>query len=245
MKRVLLLGLVLILSACATPQESTPAPTPSAMNVIFPHALKPWADKIASCAGNDPQAAVYFLQSEQLESQVGPNDIILVFGNLNRGSDGIYLSQVGWDQVVVIVNKDNPLPQLSIDELMSVFAGHTTDSDVVPGSSPQIWVLPGGESTRLIFDQAVMQNQLISTDAMLAPDPGAMLESVSQNPDAIGYLPTTFITTGDPTMTAKVRIIQLEPSLEDLLHQPVVAITQHEPVGLMRNLLVCLESSTP
>ena len=106
-------------------------------------------------------------------------------------------------------------------------------------------MLPEGEPTRHIFDLAVMQNQLTSTEAMLAPDPGAMLEAVSQDRYAIGYLPGSFLTAGEPSFTGKVKIIQLESSLEDLLRQPVVAITQGEPEGLLRSLLVCLEAKSP
>ena len=96
---------------------STPAPTPQAINVIYPAALQPWADAIAGCSSGDPQVAVYFLQSEILDTNVGPNDIVLQLGSPDLSSDGIYLSQVGWEQVVVVVNKENPLSQLSNAEL--------------------------------------------------------------------------------------------------------------------------------
>jgi hypothetical protein len=90
-----------------------------------------------------------------------------------------------------------------------------------------------------------MQEQPVTTAAMLAPDPGAMLETISENIGTIGYLPGSFLATVDPSIVSKVKIIQLEPILEAQLRQPVIAITQSEPTGLLRSLLVCLESTTP
>jgi hypothetical protein len=245
MKRLLLFGMVLILSACGSARVSTPAPTPQAINVIYPSALQPWADAITRCSSGDPQVAVYFLQSGIVDTNIGPNDIILEFGDPGISSEGIYLSQVGLEQVVVVVNSENPLSQLSNHELKSIFSGQATNFDSSLSQPFQVWVLPVDEPTRLIFDLAVMKNQLTSTEVMLAPDPGAMLEAVSQNSNAIGYLPGSFITAGEPSFTSKLKIIQLESSMEDLLHQPVVAITQAEPEGLLRSLLVCLEVKSP
>jgi PBP superfamily domain len=244
MKYFLLFGLVFILSACGTPVLSTPALTPRTINIVYPAALQIWADNIANCASDDPQVDVFFFLSDTLGTDVGQNDIVLELGNPDINIDGIYLSQVGWEQVIVIVNKKNPIAKLSNEELGSVFSDGTIQSDVISDQSIQVWVLPAGEPTRSVFDLAVMQNQLITTQAMLAPDPSAMLEAVSQNTDAIGYLPESFFTTADSSLTSEVKIIQLESSLEDLMNQPVLAITQSEPEGLLRNLLVCLEATT-
>jgi hypothetical protein len=80
---------------------------------------------------------------------------------------------------------------------------------------------------------------------MLAPDPYAMLEAVSRDIDAIGYLPGSFLNTIDATTPNQVKIVQLESSIKAELHQPVIAITQSEPKDLLRNLLVCLQSTSP
>ena len=80
---------------------------------------------------------------------------------------------------------------------------------------------------------------------MLAPDPQAMLEAIAGNINAIGYIPGSFLTSGDPTLTSNINIIQVDKPLEDALHQPVIAVTRSEPQGLMRSLLVCLQNRIP
>jgi hypothetical protein len=245
MKRLMLFGLVLLLSACRNPDVSTPAPTPEAINVTYPSALQAWADKSSNCASNDPQIALYFTQSDTLDTTIHANDIVLELGQTTLDSADSYLSQVGWEQVIVVVNKDNPLSQLSKDELKSIYSGQILNWENGSGQPIQVWVLPEGESTRTIFDDAIIFNQSLTTEAMLAPDPAAMIEAISKNINAIGYLPGSFLTTDDSPDTSNVKIVQLETSLVSELQQPVIAITPNEPTGVLRNLLVCLQGKTP
>lgn len=245
MKRLVLLGMVFIITACGSPEESTPAPTQEAINILYPQALQAWANNLANCASTVPQVALYFTTSDTLITDLRPNDIELVFGQPNGIANQTYLSQVGWEQAVVVVNSENSLSQLSNEELKAIFSGHAIKLENGAEQSYQVWVLPKGDPTRLIFDQAILLDQTITMDAMLAPDPDAMLEAISRNNGTIGYLPVSFLKTQDPSMTGKVKIVQIDSSVAAELHQPVIAITSGEPMGLLRNLLVCLETSTP
>jgi ABC-type phosphate transport system substrate-binding protein len=245
MKHWVLLGMVFILTACGSPEESTPAPTPAAINILYPQALQAWANNLAKCASTLPQVALYFTTSDTLITDIQTNDIELVLGQPNSKGNQTYLSQIGWEQVVVVVNSENSLSQLSSEELRSIFSGQAIVMGNDTVQSYQVWVLPKADPTRLRFDQAILLNQTLTTDAMLAPDPGAMFEVISRNIGTIGYLPVSFLKTQDPSVAGKVKIVQLDPSLEAELNQPVIAMTSSEPLGLLRNLLVCLETSAP
>jgi hypothetical protein len=245
MKYLLLFGLVLFLSACGMADVSTPAPTPVAIKIIYPPALQAWADSLVSCANKNPKVALYFIQSDASEEDIQPNDIVLEFGNPVLKSGITYLFQVGWDQVVVVVNQENSVTQLSTDELKSIFSGQALLSENASGQFTQVWVLPDGEPSRRIFDQAVMQEQSLTTEALLAPDPVAMLQAIAQNIETIGYLPASFLKMNTSSTAGKVKIIQLDPALNPDLRQPVIAITQSEPQGFLRDLLVCLEANSP
>jgi len=241
----MLFGLILLLSACGSPDVSTPAPTPEAINVTYPPALQAWADQLANCAADKPQIALYFIQSETLDTTIRANDIMLKLGQSTPDNSDSFLSQVGWEQVVVVVNTDNQLSQLSTDEVKIIFSGQLAKWGNGSGQPIQVWVSPEGESTRKIFNHVVMLDHSLTTEAMLAPDPAAMLEAISKNIDAIGYLPESLLATVRPSDSSKVKIVQLESSLETELHQPVIAVTQTEPSGLLRSLLVCLQDVTP
>jgi PBP superfamily domain len=246
MKRLLvLLGFILLLSACRTPQVSTPASTPQVIELIYPQDLQPWVDKLSGCASNNPLIALYLKPSATSDTPLTSNEILLVLGQSTQANDSTYLSQVGREQLDVIVNRDNPISQLSTSELSSIFSGQQTTWNDTSAQPIQMWVPPEGDPVRSIFDQAVLQTLPLSSNAMLAPDPIAMLEAISQDVNSIGYLPASFLHSMGSVDPGEVQIVQLDKSVESAFNQPVIAITQGEPQGLLRSLLVCLESDTP
>ena len=244
LKHWLILGLVLLLAACGSPAVSTPAATPEAIYITYPDALQLWMDRLAQCASNNPRVAVYISQPNQFDSDQS-NAITLSFGQPDDDYSNLHLSQVGWDQLVVVVNKANPLSELSTLQLKSLFSGQTAAWKEGAKSRVQVWVLPQGDPARKIFDQVVMQDDTVTTEALLAPDISAMLEAISEHTDAIGYLPSSWLDNSDSAFTDNVKILPLDASMVNNLRIPVIAITQSEPAGLQRELLVCLSATTP
>lgn len=241
-KRLSLLGLILVLAACATPKAATPLPTPEAIKVYYPASLQPWADRLASCATSVSAIGLYFIQSADSSLEINENDIMLAIRQPSQNITERYMFQVGWEQVVVVVNQSNSLTQISVNELKQIFNGRESTWVSGAGGAIQIWVLPDGEPLRQIFDNALELNQPLAADALLAPDLTAMLEAVSSDKNAIGYLPQSFLSMSASANIEKVKILQLEPSLDNYLHQPVLAITKSEPIGHGRDLLGCLQS---
>lgn len=239
-KHLWLLGLLFFLAACGTPEATTPGPTPEVIKVYYPAALQPWADKLSVCAGSNSQIAVFFMQSENPASSLSRHDIVLEMGNQIEIGASTYAAQVGWEQVVVLVNGANPLLQVSSDKLEQIFSGKVLDWESGSNQLIHVWVLPEGETTRQIFDNALGLTKPLAPEALLAPDPVAMLKAVSQDESAIGYLPQSFL-----SKNGSVKILQLEPSLQQALRQPVIAITQGEPSGQARSLLACLQTTNP
>jgi len=245
MKNLLVLGLILALTACGVPEESTPAPTPEAIQVIYPAALKLWADKFAGCSSTNPLIALYFNQSPGVDTNLDPNVVVLELGEPIQKEGISHLSQVGLEQIAVIVNQDNKLSQLSSDSLQSIYSGQTQSWDGVFGQLIQVWVLPNGDPVRTYFDRAVLHSYGLTSEALLAPDPEAMIDAISRDGNAIGYLPGSFLTTIAPDLASKVKNIKVDTVLQEELSRPVVAMTQTEPSGLMRELLVCVQAAIP
>ena len=245
MKRIALVCLALLLTACGTPQSATPGPTPEAITLLFPAALQSWVDKMSSCADGDPLVGLYIMPLSSSKSSLLSNEIMLEMGDPTPQAGSLYLSQVGWEQLAVVVNQGNELAQLTGSELQAIFSGKILKWDAGTGQLIQVWVLPDGDPLRQIFDQAVLPPRLLAPEARLAPNPNAMLEAISKDVAAIGYLPVSLIATGDPAQVAKVKIISLDEKLSAEFHLPVIAATQSEPQGLMRGLLACLTANQP
>jgi hypothetical protein len=237
-----LLVVAIFLSACATPVIATPAPTPEAIQVFYPPSLKYWADSLANCALNYPQQSLFFIPTYST-NELRENDIFLNFGQTIPSDRNAFLSQLGLDQVVLVVNTANQASQLSKHEIQQIFSGKVSNWDKGLGQTIQVWVLPDDDPTRTLFDNTILSNHELSSEARLAADADAMLEAIAQNSAAIGYLPESFLNSSDPIIAGNVKIILLETSLEAELHQPVIAITQEEPTGLLREILVCLQGT--
>jgi ABC-type phosphate transport system substrate-binding protein len=245
MKHWLLLGMAFILAACGSPAIATPAPTPEAIQITYPTSLQKWMDNLARCAADYPQVALYVNQANIWIGNLSQAEAALEFAQLNTETSDFYLTQLGWEQLVVVVNQENTLSKLPTDRLTAIFSGQTSKWLGASSLPIQVWVLPEGDPVRTLFDRIVMRGRSVSSEARLSPDAAAMLEAVANNANSIGYLPASWVNSGDSAVSGKVKIVQLEDSLASQLQQPIVAVTQNEPVGPMREILVCLTSHAP
>jgi ABC-type phosphate transport system substrate-binding protein len=170
---------------------------------------------------------------------------VLELGNPAQIDPSSFLSRLGFDKIAVIVNQDNNLSQLSINMLQSIYSGQLASWEINSSQPIAVWVLPDGDPVRADFDRVLMQSISLTSDAMLAPNPVAMLEAVAGDSNAIGYLPGSVLTLGDPKLVSKVKTIQLDETVEEDLKQPVIALTKNEPQGLLREILSCVENLSP
>lgn len=244
-KLFILLSLLITLVSCGSPGIATPAPTPEAIHIYYPSSLQPWSDRLSSCASENPHIAVFFTQSSSAELKLNTGEIELSIGEYSPGEANIYPFQLGWEQVVVIVNQANPISKLSSDTIREIYKGQKITWDDHLSQLIQVWVLPQSESVRQYFDEALNISLPYSPNALLAPDPSAMLEAVAEDVNAIGYLPQAYITYSGSLDTSRVKSIQLEPSAQQDLRIPVIATSLGEPTANVRNLLVCLQNANP
>ncbi len=243
LKHIFVLGLVFILAACQAPAVATPGPTPTAIRVFFFFFLQPWADKLASCAFGIKPVALYLFPSASPSDNLGPDDILLTLGQPGETAQGAYPAQIGWEQIVVIANRANPQAQLTSERLRQIFSGQVTEWDDGSHQAIQVWVLPQDEPTRQIFDAALDLSQPLAAETRLAPDPAAMLEAISKDAGALGYLPESYLPLPGSSARDGIKIVALEQPLEQALRQPVLALTQADPTGFMRELIVCAQNS--
>jgi len=244
LKRVLLWSFAIFIAGCATPKTSTPAPTPEAIKIYYPASLLPWVDELSTCAATNPLVALYFIQLTSPGTKFGPEDLLLELGQPNRALNGSYLAQVGEEQVVFIINQANPISRLTASQLRQIYSGEVRIWEDSKRQSIQVWVSPQGETTQQIVDNALDLSQQQAPDAMLAPNPLSMLQAVSSDEAAIGYLPLSFLRSKIYAGADQVKIITLEQTLNQELRQPVIISTQSEPSGYGRWLIACLQKVT-
>ena len=96
------------------------------------------------------------------------------------------------DGIAVIVHKDNPVADLSIEQIRGIYTGAITDWSQVTGAAKkgQIAVVSReeGSGTRGAFEELVGFQGKLLAGANESTSTGAIKAGIAQNPDAIGYI---------------------------------------------------------
>ncbi|HIA55809.1 MAG TPA: phosphate ABC transporter substrate-binding protein [Candidatus Melainabacteria bacterium] len=96
---------------------------------------------------------------------------------------------VARDSVAVIVNAENPVNDMTMEELKSVFAGETTNWSKLGGSDGEIDIIirEEGSGTSKFFLSHVLKRSKMSKTATTVPSIETMMDSIANNKNAIGY----------------------------------------------------------
>lgn len=105
-----------------------------------------------------------------------------------RGSLGMSILTAK-DALSIYVHQDNPVRDLTIDQVRAIFSGQIDSWSQVAGADAPILVVnrPPNSGTRVYFDRNVLQHLDFSPNARIVPTSRAVAEAVSRNPNAIGY----------------------------------------------------------
>ena len=104
---------------------------------------------------------------------------------------GLVDHKIALDMILVVVNKDVNVDELSADQTKDVFIGNITNWKDVGGEDAPITVIVRDEAsgTREIFDEKVLgEDQKPVSGAQEANSNGIVREKVASTPGAIGYI---------------------------------------------------------
>jgi phosphate transport system substrate-binding protein len=97
---------------------------------------------------------------------------------------------VARDGIAVVVNPKNPIKELNMQQLAQIFTGVTTQWNQLGGFDEEILVFSRESSsgTYVFFQEHVLKNKDYTPKAKLMPATSAIIESVSSDKGAIGYV---------------------------------------------------------
>lgn len=97
---------------------------------------------------------------------------------------------VARDGIAVVVNPANPVTELTLAQLKGIYTGTITNWSEVGGPSQPIVVLSRENSsgTYVFFQEKVLEEEDYSANALLMPATGAIVNAVSSDKWAIGYV---------------------------------------------------------
>jgi len=129
--------------------------------------------------------------------------------------------QIDTEDILVVVNKQSPLGNLTLAQVRIIFAGQGDPS-------VQVWAYASDADTQGLFETAVMDGRSVASFARLAVSARQMSEALSADANAVGILPRRW-------MTDQLRELFVAASV------PVLALTPSEPAGSVRDLIACLQ----
>ncbi len=157
-----------------------------------------------------------------------------------RGSLKEYV--LGKEGIVVAVNLQNSVDDLSKEELRAIFTGKISNWKDLGGPDAPINVVvrEDGSGTRKAFEDLVMtKTDKVRSDAIVQTSTESIKLVVEQDPNAIGYISLAH-------MSSDVKAVKLDdvyPSLETILdgsyelQRPFLFLTKGEPKGAVKDFI--------
>jgi phosphate transport system substrate-binding protein len=138
------------------------------------------------------------------------------------------------DGIAVVVNPGNPINKLTIEQIGKMYTGAYTNWSELGGPDQDIVILSRESSsgTYVFFQEFVMRKKDYSPEAMLMPSTSAIIQSVSQDAWAIGYVGLGYgVQAGD-----KVKMLSVMNDADSPAVAPSVATVQDASYGIARPL---------
>jgi phosphate transport system substrate-binding protein len=160
-----------------------------------------------------------------------------------------FITPLTTDGLSVIVHVDNPVLDLSLEDLRRLFSGGISNWSELGGQdlAVQPYLPFRGDDLRERFEQAVMAGVRPAGVAYLVPHSRAARQAVSDDPAGVAFIPASMV---DDSVRA-VRIEGILPGPSTLadgrypLRLPVSASAPEEPTGAIRDWLVWLQGHLP
>jgi phosphate transport system substrate-binding protein len=153
--------------------------------------------------------------------------------------------KIALDGISLMVNKKNPVSELTLDQLKNIYTGvYTRWSDVGGPDRPIVLLSRESNSgTYVFFQEHVLQKKDYSPKAHLMPSTAAVTQSVSQDQWSIGYGGVAYAEHGD-VKTIRVRTTPDAPAVaptEATVHdgsypisRPLFLYTNGDPTGVVK-----------
>ncbi|MCK4578717.1 MAG: PstS family phosphate ABC transporter substrate-binding protein [Candidatus Marinimicrobia bacterium] len=143
---------------------------------------------------------------------------------------------VARDGIAVIIHPDNPVNELTIEEIGKIYTGAYTNWNQVGGPDAGIIVLSRESSsgTYVFFQKRVLAKRDYVTSARLMPATSAIVQSVSSDEWSIGYVGLGYaVEAGDKVKTLKVKDTADSPAVA-----PTVASVSASDYAIARSLYI-------
>lgn len=113
---------------------------------------------------------------------------------IDKGEETLQRAPIGIDGIAVVVHDDNPTTDLTAQQLQDLYSGRILDWRELDGFEGEVRLVSreDGSGTRRAFESRVMGDKDVSLTAVVMPTSRDVIDYVSKNPFAIGYVSSAF-----------------------------------------------------
>lgn len=165
----------------------------------------------------------------------------------------IFQTVVGLDGLALVVHPNNPVSELTLDQLSDIFTGKITNWKILGGKNLPILILSRerNSGTHVYFLEQVLRGgksdgkEEFSNSALMMPSSQAIAQEVETSEAAIGYVGLGYVTPKQKVLgiakTPKGPFVH--PSIETaqngtyLISRPLYFLTRGEPAGEVKDFV--------
>jgi phosphate transport system substrate-binding protein len=183
-----LVGLILSTSVSFAALKGT-------INIAGSTSVQPLAEELAQAFMAKNKRVKIFVQgggsSAGIKSALtGTADIGTSSRELKPEEQGLHETVIAKDGIAIVVNKANPVTNLSIQQLQKIYTGEYQNWKQVGGPAMKIVVVnrEAGSGTRGAFEEIVLNKLTNTSNCLVQASTGAVQQTVAITKEGIGYI---------------------------------------------------------
>lgn len=157
----------------------------------------------------------------------------------------LLVTTIGKDGVAIIVNPANTVSSLTTAQIKGIYNGNFTNWKEVGGADMAIVVVgrDSASGTREFFTSGVMGGQNYVPTMLEKNSNGAVQQTISQTPGAIGYVGLGFIDNSIKAVKVNTNGVDVEPTVENVLggkyplSRSLYLLASGQPSGLAKEYI--------
>lgn len=161
--------------------------------------------------------------------------------DLKVSERGLKVILMAVDGIAIIVHRDNPIDNLSINDIQDIFAGKIKNWNELGGEDEEVISVTReeGSGTRGSFEKMVMGDVVISDACLVQDSNGAVREIIATTPQGIGYISVGLVDEREKALS----IDGIKPTLANLItgkyrfSRPFLLLFLEEPKGEVKKFV--------
>jgi len=176
-----------------------------------------------------------------LAVRTGSAEIGMSSRNLMDSEKDLIAVPIIYDAIAVIVHRENPLNDLTLDQIRKIFSAEITRWLELGGKNHPITLVTReeGSGTREAFQKLIMGKREISLSALVQDSNGAIRQVVTDDRNAIGYISLGLVN----DRVKALKIGGIEATVENIQHRrykivrPFLFVFKSRPQDLGKDFL--------